>query len=204
MTRPVHKIIDVTSKVKKFESLDNYNLWKLKPSYWMEFGSKPKTLKQELILCLFGDFIKKQNLKFAGFEYWSDFLSSQSFENINYGSPLPMHKDKDEALFHEKKKLKSPMLGCVFYPIVDKLVGGDLQIFDGPDCKKNKIIKQIKPEKNRLIIFESGKFWHRVDFIKSGYRAHFAVNLWKNKPYGLNKPHGINFEPDVEYEISRK
>jgi predicted 2-oxoglutarate/Fe(II)-dependent dioxygenase YbiX len=60
--------------------------------------------------------------------------------------------------------------------------GGFLEIFiNGRDGEPER----IEAKYNRLIIFEAGKYLHRVTPVTRGVRSAIAVNLWSPPPTGV-------------------
>lgn len=160
------------------------NFWIDPKSYWLPVDFKPKTRKQKLVFELWRPFISNEEIKFAGFEYWSNVLES--------GRSLDAHKDRDEKLFEDTGENAHPLVGSVYYPIIDSVVGGQLMIYkDGIEAEPTET---IPPAQNRIVFFEAGKLWHKVAPVISGTRAHFAVNVWEKEPYGVGKEGGMLLE----------
>lgn len=164
------------------EFLDK-EFWRNQPSRWLGVFEKPRTRFQKLVYTLWEPLIRSEEHKFEGFEFWSNVLES--------GANLEPHRDRDEKLFLDTGKEDFPMVGSVYYPIVQNVLGGELKIFgNGVSCDPTEI---IQPVQNRIVFFEAGKHWHTVAPVTSGTRVHFAINVWEKKPYGLGKDGGISF-----------
>ena len=56
------------------------------------------------------------------------------------------HIDKDEVLFNEEKRLVLPQCSAVYYPVVDRVIGGEFYTDD----------VRFFPRANRLVIFSAG------------------------------------------------
>ena len=78
-------------------------------------------------------------------------------------------------------ELSTPDIGTVYYPEQDLFEGGMLEIYShGPD----KDPERIYARPNRLVIFDAGKYYHRVSNVTSGVRKAIAINLWSTEPTG--------------------
>lgn len=82
----------------------------------------------------------------------------------------PLHQDKDELLFKTKNIVSHPVCSIVYYPLIEDLKGGNLQL---PGMA-------IKPKNNRLIIFSSNLFHHAEPH--TGTRISLGINPWYTKP----------------------
>lgn len=160
------------------------SFWESKGSFWYNPDNPPQTRMQELVYTLWEPFITSREIPFAGFEYWSAVLRK--------GRTLEAHRDRDEKLFSDTGKEQFPIVGSVYYPIIKDVTGGELLIYK--EGSQEELLDKIQPKQNRMVFFESGKLWHKVSQIGSGERVHFAVNVWKQEPYGLGKEGGISVE----------
>ena len=173
-----------SSEILNSQEFKDKSFWEDPKSYWMPVDFKPKTRKQRLVYEIWEPFVKSGEIKFAGFEYWSNVLEN--------GLALDAHIDRDEKLFQDTGKSAHPLVGSVYYPIVDYVVGGQLLIYkNGLDAEPTET---IAPAQNRTVFFEAGKVWHKVAPVVSGTRAHFAINIWDKEPYGVGKDGGMLLE----------
>lgn len=145
--------------------------------------SPASTLKQRLIEEIWiknspWDFPRYNPIELSGFEYWTGRYSADD----QNPSTLNMHFDKDEGLFKSEKKLVTPIIGTVFYPLPMDIDGGYLEIFSkGMDSEPER----IQAKYNRLVIFPAGEYPHRVTEVTRGTRSAIAINLWDMPPSGV-------------------
>lgn len=162
--------------------------WVNRGSLWLGSNEEPRTHLQKLIHMFWKPVIEEHKISFAGFEYWSSVLEGDS--NTMRNESLDLHRDMDEKYFEDTDDKRFPMFGSVFYPIVDSVQGGELIIYDD----NAEPLHTFEPKRNRIVFFESGRFWHRVTPVTDGTRVHFAINIWDEIPYGLDKEDGIGRE----------
>ena len=91
-----------------------------------------------------------------GYEFWTQ----------NNTKPGGWHQDKDEEKHYITGELSFPLCSLIYYPIVENLEGGQLQVEDDI----------ITPKANRLIVMGSG-MWHDVKEF-TGSRISFLINPW--------------------------
>jgi hypothetical protein len=117
--------------------------------------------------------------KISGVEYWTGIQTAMV--ESGHKNHLVRHFDKDEAWFDKTGEIVSPVIGTVYYPIVDETFeGGELLIYTEGADKAPEVIKALP---NRMIIFDAGTVVHEVAPVTSGTRKAIAVNLWTNIPY---------------------
>ncbi len=91
-----------------------------------------------------------------GYEFWTQ----------NNTKPRGRHQDKDEQLIARTGKLSFPLCSIIYYPIVENLKGGQLNVDDAI----------IIPKTNRLVMMSPG-MWHSVEEF-TGTRISFLINPW--------------------------
>lgn len=149
--------------------------------YWWDgwWNSEANTLKKELIQYIWADNCPiSQIFNISGFEYWTGVQSADP--NSGFENNLIMHKDKDEAYWDKTGEIVSPMIGTIYYPEQEEFTGGMLEIYTNG---QNEEPERIYAKSNRLIIFDAGTVFHRVDTVTSGTRKAIAINLWEGTPY---------------------
>lgn len=120
--------------------------------------------------------IKRSYEERKGIELWTHILGPNEKDN-----GLDWHIDKDEKLYEETGKIKTPLYGSIFYchqeiNLIDDM--GMLELGTPPE------IERIKPLPNRLVIFKSNTP-HRVTLgTQSSPRRSIISNLWD---YDLTK-----------------
>jgi len=149
--------------------------------YWWDgwWNSPANSVKKELIEYIWAENCPiTKTFTIQGFEYWTGIQSSV---DDGFNDKLDLHIDKDEELMKATGELSTPDIGTVYYPEQDLFGGGMLEIYShGPD----KDPERIYARPNRLIIFDAGKYYHRVSNVTSGIRKAIAINLWAIEPTG--------------------
>lgn len=150
------------------------------------WNSPASTLKQRLIEEIWiknspWDFPRYNPIILSGFEYWTGQYSASDV-NDNHKDNLVIHYDKDEPLWRETGEIVTPLMGTVFYPVPMDIDGGYLEIFSKG---REGEIERIHAKYNRLVIFEAGKYLHRVSPVTRGLRSAIAINLWSPPPSGV-------------------
>ena len=113
---------------------------------------------KDFCLQLIGIALKYYDLSSSiGYEFWT---------HNNTRPPEGWHYDKDEFLFDANGTYDYPLCSMVYYPVVQDLEGGQLQL----ECDI------ITPKENRLVIFPP-KTYHYVEPFK-GNRISLLVNPW--------------------------
>jgi len=160
-----------------FQDPGVYYYWE--GGWWDRSIVQIPTLKQRLIEAIWAENCPiSKSFELNGFEYWTG-IQSDSVDS-GHKDTLPVHYDKDEALFAQTGEIVTPVIGTVFYPGIEEFEGGDLAIYtDGADSTP----EIIKAKPNRLIIFGAGDYIHEVKPITKGTRHAIAINLWKERPY---------------------
>ena len=95
----------------------------------------------------------------VGYDTWS-----------NKGGIPGLHLDKNEDLYMGAGITELPLVGCVYYPLVENLKGGEFYTED----------ITFVPKTNRMLIFSSN-IWHGVKPF-TGTRVPLAMNIWDHKP----------------------
>lgn len=97
------------------------------------------------------------------------------------------HYDCDEYTLATEKKLIFPDVTIIFYPLIVKLIGGNIVTENG---------ENIEPKMNRMVILPSGTY-HTVTDYNAEARVSLIVCPWKHKilPKGdLKYPTDINVQ----------
>lgn len=120
--------------------------------------------------------IKKSYEERKGIELWTHILGPNEKDN-----GLDWHIDKDEKLYEETGKIKTPLYGSIFYchqeiNLIDDM--GMLELGTPPE------IERIKPLPNRLVIFKSNTPHRVTPGTQSSPRRSIISNLWD---YDLTK-----------------
>ena len=151
--------------------------------FWYDgwWNSPMNTIKKRLIYELWGPSSVHPAVKCEGFEYWTGQFGE------GHRSELGPHFDKDEEHWlktggSKNGEVITPVMGSVFYPVPMDIEGGYLEIFKS-DNDKNP--ERIQAKFNRLIVFEAGKYPHRVTEVTKGVRSAIAINLWEEAPTGV-------------------
>jgi hypothetical protein len=122
---------------------------------WFALGNNPV---HEKILAICGEHFDLSGI--AGYEMWR-----------NTSNP-GWHIDKDEILFNEEKRLALPQCSAVFYPLADRVLGGEFYTDD----------IRFFPRANRLVMFSPG-IPHGVSAY-TGTRTAVSINPWRQRPRG--------------------
>lgn len=149
--------VDILRKLQDesyWDTVKQYNWW---DGWWRADASNPV---EELIQSIWHFRLNRDDV--AGFEWWSN--------GYRVGDGLDWHQDKDEEMYTQGK-IVTPIMGCVYWPVVQDLQGG---LFETERVS-------IKPKENSVVIFNSGEM-HRVTPILGGKRRSIAINIWKEKP----------------------
>ena len=92
----------------------------------------------------------------TGYEFWIQ----------NNRRPSRRHIDKDQQLLKEKGIYSFPLCSLIYYPLVENLEGGQLQVEDDI----------ITPKTNRLVILSPGIRHYVREF--TGNRISLLINPW--------------------------
>jgi hypothetical protein len=119
--------------------------------------------------------------KALGFEYWPTVLSGDD-DHVDVGEDgdlysLDIHVDKDENLAEATGEFVYPLFGALIYFLDEEVQGGNLKYW-----KDAHTYKEIEPQNNRLIVFDSSKP-HGVRAVTKGLRKSIAINFWENQPH---------------------
>jgi hypothetical protein len=160
--------------------------------FWHGWHKSPaNTPKKRLIQAIW-----EKNLPFSldelcGFEYWT--------RTFKPGQYLSAHVDEDTFLYADTKIFKGPIIGCVYYPHFNDVVGGFLEIYPtavpentlnalerenmDPLFVSDDLKERIYCSPNRLIIFDAGHTIHATTPPISGVRRVMVINVWhKDSP----------------------
>ena len=137
---------------------------------------KPKqNLSQE-----FSKIISTEKVEFTGVAWWSH-DSSINRGNADLHQGLNKHTDLDVIYYQNTGKLRYPEKTFVFYPFVSSdFKGGELIVYAKG---QNKVLKKIKPHKNRLVMFDSDLEHEILPFV--GRRISVVLSPWKTPPMGI-------------------
>ena len=172
---------------KLWQSMPDYNWW----DGWWE--TPPSNALERMIQIIW----KNEHLenKIAGFEYWYNISSVKA--------NLKWHRDCDDKIRVTEKRQVSPIMGHIFYILVDALDGGFLEITDRSELRDIEFgdLERIKPVENRLIVFDPS-CWHRVTRVTKGFRISFSSSVWGKKPRTFDEGNHVTmqFEP-VNWEF---
>ena len=119
---------------------------------WYELGANPA---HEKILEICANHFDLAGM--IGYEMWCN--------DSNPG----WHVDKDERLYREEKKYAYPQCSAVYYPLVEKMNGGEFYTDDA----------RFFPRTNRLVLFSPGVF-HGVSAY-TGTRIAVSLNPWRHR-----------------------
>ncbi len=123
----------------------------------------------------------RDTFQISGVEYWTGRQTCAETDK-RWEDNLIMHIDKDEEHWDNTDEVIGPVMGTIYYPPGQDFDGGNLEIFtDGSDNPP----EVLKAKDNRLIIFEAGKYYHRVSQVTRGSRRAIAFNLWDAPPSGV-------------------
>lgn len=155
------------------------------------WNSEANTLSKKIIKNIWENNLPFDTSEICGFEYWT--------RTFNPGQYLDIHVDEDTFLYAKEKLFKGPIIGCVYYPHTNDVVGGFLELhpnvvkektYDAleADNIKNNISpiedrERIACRPNRLIIFDAGHTVHNTTPPISGVRRVMVINVWhKDSP----------------------
>jgi hypothetical protein len=137
---------DTAGAIAAFDYSDNEK--------WYEPGASPA---HDEILKICAGYFDLTGM--IGYEMWS-----------NASNP-GRHVDKDERLYSEEKKYDFPLCSAVYYPLVEKMNGGEFYTDD----------LRFFPRTNRLVLFSPGIF-HGVSAF-TGRRMAVSLNPWNRRVY---------------------
>ena len=165
-------IVDDFLNDDDFANITNHPLWEkwliLKSETNQKFFFKNKedpsvNIFETLIHKVVDDLLQFQD-PHQGYEYW--------LNNLITGEGMNYHFDKDEVLKNNTGKLRSPMLGAIYYAHTEIPQGGELIIHSYKDKHES-----ILPVPNRLVVFNSF-LPHEIREVLSGHRRSVAINIW--------------------------
>lgn len=153
--------------------------------------SETNTLSKRIIKSIWEDNLPFDKEDICGFEYWT--------RTFNPGQYLDTHVDEDTFLYAKEKLFRGPVIGCVYYPHTNDVVGGFLELHPNTlkentrEALESKNIKhnispledreRIACKPNRLIIFDAGHMVHNTTPPISGVRRVMVINVWhKDSP----------------------
>jgi hypothetical protein len=153
--------------------------------------SEANTLAKKIIKSIWEDNLPIDKEDVCGFEYWT--------RTFNPGQYLDTHVDEDTFLYAKEKVFRGPVIGCVYYPHTNDVVGGFLELhpnaikentknaLESENIKNNissiEERERIACKPNRLIIFDAGHTVHNTTPPISGIRRVMIVNVWhKDSP----------------------
>lgn len=172
-------------------ALHDIDMWKGIPAYsWWNgwWSSAPSNPLEETIRRIWQGRIPEDDV--AGFEYW--------FNALTENRTLDWHRDCDEALRRREGRYVCPVLGNIYYVIVEDVVGGFLELSNRTTVNgmETSELERIKPVENRLVIFNPC-FFHRVSRLVHGKRLALQVSIWPEKPrtFDLGDRVDQNFQP---------
>jgi hypothetical protein len=156
---------------------------------WWE--SETNTVAKKIIKNIWENNLPFSTDQICGFEYWT--------RTFHPGQYLGVHVDEDTFLYAKEKLFKGPIIGCVYYPHINDVVGGFLELH--PNTVKEETYEALESENikdnispieyreriackpNRLIIFDAGHTVHNTTPPISGVRKVMIVNVWhKDSP----------------------
>jgi hypothetical protein len=158
--------------------------------------SETNTTSKKIIKTIWQDHLPFSENEICGFEYWT--------RTFNPGQYLDTHVDEDTFLYAKEKVFRGPVIGCVYYPHTNDVVGGFLELHPDivientknalePENIKNNISpietrERISCKPNRLIIFDAGHMVHNTTPPISGIRRVMVINVWHkdSPPSALN------------------
>lgn len=155
------------------------------------WNSETNTVSKRIIKTIWENNLPFDTQDICGFEYWT--------RTFNPGQYLDTHVDEDTFLYAKEKLFRGPVIGCVYYPHTNDVVGGFLEMHPNmviensynaleSDNIKNNISpieqrERIACKPNRLIIFDAGHTVHNTTPPISGVRKVMVINVWhKNNP----------------------
>lgn len=153
--------------------------------------SETNTPRKRLIKAIWESNLPFPKEEICGFEYWT--------RTFRPGQYLDVHVDEDTFLYADKKIFKGPIIGCVYYPHFNDVVGGFLELYPSkieegmvngleldniePKLVDIELRERIACSPNRLIIFDAGHTIHATTPPVSGVRRVVVINVWhKDSP----------------------
>lgn len=153
--------------------------------------SEANTLAKKIIKSIWKNNLPFDEEDICGFEYWT--------RTFNPGQYLDTHVDEDTFLYAKEKVFRGPVIGCVYYPHTNDVVGGFLELhpnaikentknaLESENIKNNisaiEERERIACKPNRLIIFDAGHMVHNTTPPISGIRRVMIINVWhKDSP----------------------
>lgn len=164
--------------------------------FWDGWWKSPtNTLSKKIIKDLWQENLPFSLEEICGFEYWT--------RTFNPGQYLDVHVDEDTFLYAENRTFKGPIIGSVYYPHTNNVVGGFLELHpitvseNTPNALERENIdpliaplelrERIACKPNRLIIFDAGHTIHNTTPPITGKRQVMVINVWHkdSPPSGL-------------------
>jgi hypothetical protein len=153
--------------------------------------SETNTLAKKIVKSVWENNLPYKEEDICGFEYWT--------RTFNPGQFLDTHVDEDTFLYAKEKVFRGPIIGCVYYPHTNDVVGGFLELhpdmvienthnaLESENIKNNispiETRERIACKPNRLIIFDAGHMVHNTTPPISGVRRVMVINVWhKDSP----------------------
>ena len=153
--------------------------------------SEANTISKRMIQLIWKDYLPFPEEEICGFEYWT--------RTFNPGQYLDTHVDEDTFLYASKKIFRGPVIGCVYYPHINDVVGGFLELHPiAVEEGKPKALEaenmdhliapieereRIACKPNRVVIFDAGHTIHNTTPPISGKRRVMVINVWhKDSP----------------------
>jgi hypothetical protein len=153
--------------------------------------SETNTTAKKMIKSIWEHNLPSEEEEICGFEYWT--------RTFNPGQYLDTHVDEDTFLYAKEKIFRGPIVGCVYYPHTNDVVGGFLELHPNTirentkDSLESENIKnnispiedreRIACKPNRLVIFDAGHMVHNTTPPISGVRRVMVINVWhKDSP----------------------
>jgi hypothetical protein len=170
------------------DSASVFSPWMFWDGWWK---SEANTLTKKLVKSVWENNLPYHQEDICGFEYWS--------RTFNPGQYLDTHVDEDTFLYAKEKVFRGPVIGCVYYPHTNDVVGGFLELhpdivientknaLESENIKNNispiETRERISCKPNRLIIFDAGHMVHNTTPPISGVRRVMVINVWhKDSP----------------------
>jgi hypothetical protein len=157
--------------------------------------TEANTTSKKMIKAIWQDHLPFPEDEICGFEYWT--------RTFNPGQYLDTHVDEDTFLYASSKVFKGPILGCVYYPHINDVVGGFLELHPiAVEEGKSEALEaenmdhliapieereRIACKPNRVVIFDAGHVIHNTTPPISGQRRVMVINVWHkdSPPSGL-------------------
>lgn len=160
--------------------------------FWDGWWKSPaNTLAKKIVQSVWEHNLPFNTEEICGFEYWT--------RTFNPGQYLDVHVDEDTFLYAKEKVFHGPVIGCVYYPHTNDVVGGFLELHPNAvqenlkyALESENIRNNISPledreriacKPNRLIIFDAGHIVHNTTPPIFGVRRVMVINVWhKDNP----------------------